>query len=782
MKISDKFIKATDELCEFEKFVAAPYIRKSFTLDFVPDRAEITICGLGFYELYVNGENVTKGFLAPYISNPDDICYYDNYNITHNLKKGENVIGIVLGNGFRNSFGGFVWDFEKSESRGPLVTALCLEASGEGKKFELEADSSFKTHPSPIIFDELRMGCHYDARLEIPDWCKVGFDDSDWAFATEEKAPKGIPKLCEAEPIIACEEIAPVEIKHFDSLPFAYENTREDAKPFPQTVRKDVYVYDFGVNAAGVTKLKINGKKGQKITIRHAECLQNGKFSINTIIFNRPENGVLDKYLEYAQKDVFVCKGGEEVFIPKFKYDGFRYAYVEGLEPEQATKETLSYIVMNSALKPRAEFSCSDDTLNKLFEMTRRSDLANFYYFPTDCPHREKNGWTGDASVSAEQFLLNLECADSLREWLNNIRAAQTEKGILPGIVPTGGWGIEWGNGPAWDSVCVNLPYYIYKYDGRLDVAEENADMIVKYLKYIKTRRNEKGLIACGLGDWVAPFTDENGKPLSPLEFTDSAEIFDISRKAAYLFDKIGLKDYRDFANELAEQMRNAIRENLIDMKTMTVAGDCQTSQAVAIEMGIFDDVEIKAARDRLVEIIHRDDDVNTCGMIGLRYIYHALVNAGEAELAYKIITSKERSCYGAWIKRDATSLLENFPYENGVGLCSQNHHFLGDISSWLVQEIAGIKVNPKVQNVDEFEISPKFIGTVYSAQGKYRTKHGTIETSWKRKKDSVELSVNLPKKLICEVKIGQYAEKLSEEGRYLFTVNAATGETVKSK
>ena len=170
MKFSGTFIRATDEMCDFDRHVAAPYLRKTFSLDLEPRKAEITICGLRFYELTVNGKNITKGPLAPYISNPDDVCYYDRYDLTGLLKKGPNAIGILLGNGFRNSFGGFIWDFDKASCRGVPAAALCLEATDGEKTFEMEADETFRVHPSPVLFDEERMGCRYDARLEIPGW------------------------------------------------------------------------------------------------------------------------------------------------------------------------------------------------------------------------------------------------------------------------------------------------------------------------------------------------------------------------------------------------------------------------------------------------------------------------------------------------------------------------------------------------------------------------------------------------------------------------------------
>ena len=746
MKFSKEFIKAGDALCDFDNHINAPYIRKKFNIPFKPQKAEITICGLGFYELYINGKNITKGPLAPYISNADDVCYYDNYDITDILTEGDNAVGILLGNGFRNCFGGAVWDMEKASCRGAVTAALCIEAECDGKAFELEADETFKTHPSPITFDDLRMGCRYDARLETDSWCGVDFDDSSWDFVKKEKTPKGEARLCKAEPIVITEERLPVDVKHYDRLPFAYETNAPDAKPREGCIRDNVYVFDFGVNAAGVTKLKINGKRGQKIVIRHAEHNCGSNFSVNTTsFFSGRDKETIMHYTDYNQVDEYICKGGEEEFIPKFKYDGFRYAYVEGLEPYQLKDDTLTYIVMNSDVKSRAGFECSDDVLNKLQECTRRSDLANFYYFPTDCPHREKNGWTGDASMSAEHMLLNLTVEKSLKEWLFNIKKAQNTDGALPGIVPTGGWGFEWGNGPAWDSVCVNLPYYIYKYTGDTSVIEENVSLIMRYLCYISSRCDEHGLIAVGLGDWVDPFQYENGHIAAPLELTDSVTVYDMAKKAAYLFKKIGRNNESEYAERFATELRSDIREHLIDKNTMTAAGDCQTSQAFMLETGIFNDDEREKAQKRLIEIIHRDGDINACGMIGVRHIFHALTAAGESGLAYKIITAKSRTGYGYWIENGATSLWESFKTKDDPGTDSKNHHFLGDISSWFIQELAGLKPNPKVDDIRYFEISPHFIDALDYAKAHYESAFGKVEVMWQKKGETISLDISMP-------------------------------------
>ena len=182
-------------------------------------------------------------------------------------------------------------------------------------------------------------------------------------------------------------------------------------------------------------------------------------------------------YTDRVQDSCYICRGGgEETYMPSFTYYGFRYAYVRGIKEEQAVPELLTYHICGGAFEENGSFSCSDETANQLQAMTRRATLSNFLWFPTDCPHREKNGWTGDAALSAEHMLLNLSVEDSLREWLRNVEAAQAPDGGLPGIVPTGGWGF--GNGPAWDQVIVEIPFCLFKLRGDLDTAREAACLL----------------------------------------------------------------------------------------------------------------------------------------------------------------------------------------------------------------------------------------------------------------------------------------------------------------
>lgn len=719
--MNKKFIKATEERCNFEHHIPAPYFRKGFTLDFIPENAEISICGLGFYKLFVNGTEITKGPLAPYISNPDHYCYYDTYDLTSLLKKGKNALGIILGNGFYNQFGGAIWEFEKTPWIGVPRVALEFSASAADKSLEFTADESFKVHSSPIIFDDFRMGEYYDANKEIKGWCDADFDDSGWKNALIAEAPRGEMKKCTAEAITVTEKIKPVKI----------------------TKSKNGYIYDFGVNNAGVCLLKIKADKDTEITLRHSEMLfPDGELDQYSVGFERPG---YEYYREYNQKDIFISNGEPAEYIPSFTYHGFRYVEVCGITEKQATESLLTYYVMSSDIKTTASFNCSDDTVNKLYEMVNRSDRANFYYFPTDCPHREKNGWTGDASLSSDHMVIMHDVSASFKEWLHNIRKSQNQEGALPGIVPTGGWGFDWGNGPTWDSVLFNLPYMLYKYRGDKDVIKENAHAMVRYLEYVIKRRSEDGTVAIGLCEWCPPGM-ENGDYTLPLAFSDSTMVMDMAKKAEEMFTAIEYTHQAEFARGIYKDMRNTIRRELIDLKTRTVAGECQSGQAIALYYGLFEKEEEADAFNKLLEYIHAKNDSFDCGFIGMHTIFHVLSDNGCGDLAYKMITKKDFPSYAYCIEKGETTLPEHFwSWEDNPTRSRQvshNHHFFGDIGRWFITRLAGLCI----VNSEYIEIKPDFVSAISFAEASAELPSGTASVSWKRENDGIQVVVSMPK------------------------------------
>ena len=767
MKLSKKFISATRKTSSYDAPVPAPYFRKNINIEKKPEKAEISVTGLGFYRFWLDGEELTKGFLAPYISASDDVIDYDVYDLTDKLTEGGHTLAFCLGNGMQDCFGGYVWDFEQASWRSAPKLAVCLELTdGDGNVTSLEADESFLCAESPTVFNDLRSGECYDANLEIGGWNQPDFDDSAWKPAISVEAPRGKARICEAEPIVETSRLVPISIKPDTNLVSRYFDDLSGVG----------YLYDFGLDLAGIPELRIKGKKGQKIEMIFGEYVNSeGEFSIDNISFRHSISRGLPPYM---QRDVYVCRGeGEEIWSPSFTYHGFRYALVFGIDEAQATKELITYRVMNTKLDEIGNFSCSDETLNALQKMVRRATLANFYHFPTDCPHREKNGWTADAALSVEHTLLNLTPENNYKEWMHHLVAAMDDRGALPGIVPTGGWGFHWGNGPAWDQVLITIPYMLYRYRGDLECAKVALPALLRYIHYLTTRMDERGLIAIGLGDWCAPYTfyHPSYKYRAPLVFTDSVISMDICEKTAFLFEKNGQLPQAQFCRTVANDLKASIREHLIDFETMTAVGvgtatpGAQTSQAMAIFYNVFTEEEKPEAFRVLLRKLAEENDHLDTGVLGARVIFHVLSQFGYADYAYKILTDTDAPSYGHWVARGETALPEDFlRYDQHVS--SLNHHFFGDVSAWFIKSVAGIDFNPNSDDIRYLRIAPHFISALDFAKAHHITPDGKVAVEWARKGEKIELSLEYPSTLKLDL-IPDCGWKMTEQesGKYVF-------------
>ena len=746
----DYFIAAGYEYADIERFVAAPFFRKLFTA-LKTVRAEIVIGAAGFYRLFVNGKDITKGELAPYISNPDDLVYYDNYDVSDYINEGENIIAVLLGNGFQNNPGGSPWSFDKAQWKGAPKFAMQLNLTAEdGSVTKLESDENFKFCESPILFDDFRFGEYYDARLEIPDFHSVDFDDTEFKNAIRVKSPRGEKRLCTADPVRIYAELKPIAV----------------------TRQENGWLYDFGENNSGVCRISVNAKAGQIITLHYGEWLKNGKLCLDNI--QCPERTDLQK--SFLQRSEYICKEGKQTHTPSFIYNGFRYVFVEGITEEQATEDLLTYLKMSSLKESAGKFTCSSDVINKIQEITVRSDISNFNYFPTDCPQREKNGWTADASLSAEQTLLNLYPEKCYKEWMRNIYKSMNDMGQLPGIVPTGGWGYHWGNGPAWDNVIINLPYYTYIYRGDKEILEELSTPLMRYLNYLFSRLDEKGLMEIGLGDWCPPGVKENEFE-TPLVVTDTILTYDIAIKAAFVYDVLGQEPQRQFALSLAEKVKTSFRENLLDKQSGAVKGNTQTGQAMAIFYGMLTEEEKPKAFNLLLKYIEAADGHFNTGVLGGRVIYRVLAENGEVDLAYNMIVRPDYPSYGNWVKRGATTLWEGFYPENGRVL-SLNHHFWGDVSAWFYTYLAGMRINPTGKDVTNVDIKPLFPEKLDSVSAYHDLRDGRISVSWERTNgESISLKIESAEKLHGKIVLPDgfiftdcTKEKVLASGEYILT------------
>ena len=713
-----QYIAATTAYNTAERYIPQPLLRRTFHVGEGLKCAELTIGSLGYYEVHVNGIDITKGLMAPYRSAPDTINYFDRYDVTAQLTAGKNCLGAILGNGIQNSIEP-TWNFNELPWRSAPALAFCLTLTYGDRTETIESDSQTLSADSPILFNDFHYGEYYDARLEQPGWDLPDFDDSAWKPALLAAAPDDEPRLCEAEPIRIVGERKPIEIRK---------------------QRDGSFIYDFGVNDSGLCLLKINGNPGQKLTLRYFECLQDGKPYLNNIRF-APDRRF--------QEDEYTCAGGDATHLARFTYHGFRYVWISGIEKEQATEELLTCLIIHSDVETIGSFTCSNEIINKLQECTLRSDLSNLHYFPTDCPHREKNGWTADASLSTEQFLLNIAPENCYREWLRIIYKTRDERGALPGIIPTGGWGFHWGNGPAWDNVIAWIPYFTYRYRGDRRIIEEAAAPLLRYLRYLQTRRDEKGLLAIGLGDWCQAATAGGGSFETPLVVTDTILSLDIARKAAFIYEELGLAAEKAEADTLADSLYTSIRTHLV--ANNTIYGETQTAQAMGIFYEIFTAEEKPAAFAKLVELIHVKNDFMAVGVLGGRCIFRVLAEFGRIDLAMKMMLRPEFPSYGNWIIRGTTTLWENF-HPEGEKLDSRNHHFWGDISAWFYRYLGGIDLNPTARDVNHLNVAPLFPDGMEHAAATHRHPAGEIATRWERNGNTVTLQVTVPDALHGEI------------------------------
>lgn len=725
-----QYISHGTQCNSIKNHVNAPLFKRVFDSNFSSATISITVVGL--YKLYLNGKLLNRSFFAPYMSNPDQVVYTDTYEVDELLPK-DNVLCVLVGNGFAVSDDSDIWLNSSAPYRAAPKLALSVAC---GDSVILQSDGGFKVIDSPITFDDFRCGERYDARLERPDvLTSVSLDGFEAVTVVD--PPKGEVLQNTTQPIVAGAERKAVKI-----------------------IKNAVgYLYDFGVNDTGLCRLTVDAVSGQQIDLYCGETLsQDNRLDMRNVSFDAyPMFG-------YVQHDSYVCKDGKQSYLPSFTWHGCRYCEVMGLTDEQATPDAVVFVPTHTELPTVGTIECDNETVNKIAEITLRSDLSNFVFYPYDCPHREKNGWTADAAISTEQVLYSLDAADSYRQWLQMIVRAQRDDGALPGIVPTAGWGFNWGNGPAWDSVLVELPYQLNRFYGDTKVVHDCADAINKYFDYITSRLNGDGLVAIGLGDWCQTYALYADRYETPLEVTDSLTMLDIANKTIAMYASAGIdaekiKSFR--ANILNSFRAKYVRDGI-------VAAQTQTALAMCLQLGVTNEAESERAFADLLALIHKDDDHFRVGVIGYKYLFDTLVAHGEQNLCLKLIAQKSYPSYGYIIEQGATTLWESFHEfdedENGFiarrdgseAFPSFNHHFWGGVLAWFYKYIGFINV----LSSDNVVVEPVCFEDVKHAKATYSRNGKSIATEWIRNGNDLHLTVTV-NGFACVVKHGGVVIKL---------------------
>ena len=712
------------------KEAPSPLLRKTFKITKTVKKAYAYTCGLGFYELHLNGKKVGDEVLQPGFTSYDKRALYVTKDVTGLLKSGGNVVGVILGNGWFNVQAHDIWNFERAPWRNTprLLLQLNIEYS-DGTSEIIVSDGSWKTAAGPIVFDGIRNGENYDARLEKPGWDTADYSDTGWKAVELVNAPAGKLMSQKTAPVRVTKIVNPVNI----------------TEPKP-----GVFVFDFGQNLAGRGRLRVSGPAGTTITIKYDERLL--------------EDGTLDQrnrgfVAGQFQTDTYILKGkGVEVWEPCFAYEGFQYAQVEGF-PGKPTLKSLVACVVHTDFESGGTFECSNDLLNHIQRNALWSYLSNFAGgYPTDCPHREKNGWTGDAHLASEMGFYNFNPAASYTKWIDDFDDAQDNEGGFPGIVPTGGWG--YGIGPAWDSAYILIPWYTYLYCGDKHILSAHYDGFKRYVDFL-TGKAKGHIVSYGLGDWCPPERGAN-EPKSPAALTSTGYYYIDTLIVSKIARLLGKDEDAKKYSELAEVIRKAFNEKFYDAASGLYTGNCQTSQATALYQGLAQPEEDgKILATLLTEIDNHNGHLD-CGILGTKYLLHVLTDRGRVDVAYKIATQRTFPSWGHWIEQGATTL-----WEDWHGGASLNHIMFGDISAWFYEALAGINPDPDNPGFKHIIIRPRPVDDLKWARAEHVSMYGRIRSAWTKQNGKFTLEIEIPANTTATVYI-PYADagKITENGK----------------
>lgn len=693
----------------------APYFRKTFDTKKQIKSARAYIAVAGLYELYINGEKVGNHRLDPMYTRFDRRNYYVTYDVTNQLQQGRNAIGVLLGNGWYNHQSTAVWDFHRAPWRNRPTFCLDLRISySDGSEETIKSDLDWKTSSGALTFNSIYTAEHYDARLEQKGWNTPSFDDTKWHGVGYRGVPSQNVTAQQIQPIRNVETIPAQTLVHMNDT---------------------TYLFDFGRNMSGVTKIQVSGEEGTVLKLKHGERLHsNGHLDLSNIdVYHRPTDSG-----DPFQTDIVTLSGkGQDEFMPKFNYKGFRYVEVVSSKPIKLEKNSLTAYFMHSDVPQVGEIKTSNDLVNRLWWATNNAYLSNLMGYPTDCPQREKNGWTGDGHFAIETALYNYDGITVYEKWLADHRDEQQPNGVLPDIIPTGGWGYGTANGVDWTSTIAIIPWNIYLFYGDSKLLSDCYDNIKRYVNYID-RRSPEGLTSWGRGDWVPVKSQSN------LELTSSIYYYvdtQILANAAKIFNK--QDDYNHYT-ALAEKIKNAINKKYFNSETGTYASGTQTELSVPLQWNIVpENMKLRVAQNLAKKVEEAGFHLDV-GVLGAKAILNALSENGQAETAYKVAAQDTYPSWGWWIANGATTLLENWDLKAERDI-SDNHMMFGEIGGWFYKGLGGIKPDPEQPGFKHILLRPNFVSGLSKFEAKHNSPYGQIISAWERKKKKIVYTIEIP-------------------------------------
>lgn len=730
-----------------------PQFRKEFTIRKSVKRAVTYVSGLGHFDMFLNGDKIGNNFLDPGWTKYDKCALYVSFDITNQLKKGQNAVGVMLGNGFFNIPRERYFKLLASYGAPRLIMKIQIEYE-DGSGQTIVTDTDWKATESPITYSSIYGGEDYDANKEQEGWTQAGFDDRSWnkALDTDWKTR------------LLSQRSAPLTVR--DRIP--------TVRLFK--AKQGQWVYDLGQNFSGIVRLSLNAQSSEPVKLYPAELL-NPDSTVNQSASGAPF------WFGYTPKGK-----GKESWQPQFTYYGFRYVQVEGAvpagQPNPAGLPEITDITglhtCNSA-ENTGSFHCSNSLFNKTYELIDWAIRSNMASVLTDCPHREKLGWLEEAHLMQYSVQYRYNLARLYEKTFNDMQSTQAENGMIPAIAPEL---VEFEGGfkdtPEWGSTFIISPWYIYQWYGDRRPIETYYPDMQRYIDYLSSKANNH-IIAYGLGDWF----DIGPKSPGEAQLTSNG----VTATAIYYYDVtlmekmanlLGKPDDARKYRELATQIKQAFNQTYWNPSTRKYDRDSQAANAVALYMGLTTPENKQQVFDNLIADIRGRNNALTAGDVGYRYVLRALEAGGASDVIYDMNCKYDTPGYGWQLAHGATALTESW---QAYGFVSNNHFMLGHLMEWLFSGLGGIRQEENSFGFKHIVIRPEPVGDVREARTSYQSPYGLIVSDWKDNENEFTIRVEVPANSRASVYLpSAEADRITESGVRLKEITGIDYRTENDK
>ena len=748
-------------LYQMGNYDPAPLFRREFRTKGKVERADLFICGIGYYVPYLNGTRVGDKVLNPAWTNFDQRCLYDRYDVT-SLLKGDNALGVMLGRGQLSPVCNDIWGLNKSSwVDEPKMIALLKIRYADGAVENIVSDAEWKTAGGPVVYDDTRHGELYDAREEKPGWDCPGYDDSSWPAAS----PIEWNARLEAQTMPPIRSFTPLEpVRTYESL-------------------NSSVIYDLGRQITGWAGVTVSGPEGAKVLVEYCERPSDPRISpglapscYDTGISDPFYASFYDKCTLVRQQNGYILKGeGEENFECMFSYKGFRYIRVSA-DPG-VTVKSVEGVPVHTDFETAGSFECSDETLNKLQANALTSMHSNFMSIPTDCPHREKQGWTCDAYIASKAAMFNFNMGLFMEKWVRDLTLSRFSDGGLNSVAPSSPSGGSFTT--TWPIAVIHVPMDAYDFYGDRRILEENYGSMQEFAASSMNRQlpGKPDIINDALGDWLSPHKtlddslprQNDMAPPEGLPFYGTVSHFLAHLKLSRVSSILGREDRRAWYESRAAEISEHFNAEFYAPEAKAYHGTVptgyrQSTNVIPLHYGLVPDSLKAAVHDELVRQIHLNDDFLSTGFLGICSMMDYLAET-EPELTFKMATRPEYPSWGYMIANGATSMWESWD-----GYDSQNHMPFCMISEYFYRHLAGIRPDEDAPGFRHFFIRPDFISSIDGVNCSYDSISGRIESSWTRTDKGIVLRVRVPANTSATVVLPS-GEKEIGSGKYLFKI-----------